>query len=917
MKKEQLLLVVCLVIAALFVWMNTGLYASVGADKTPPGKRVGTESERRVDPLAGIEAVPEGRSLLEMPIREKRGPMPELAAPSHLAPDWVRPLPTPKAGAASWTALAHPIEWAPPAAGAEDGEDADDGEDFDDFDDDGSGVFDKKPKRDMTKVARLIRDDGKEIAIDVVPRGRHKDRPEWALLEDWPNVDVTVIELRPDGGEQGRWDGDASKLAAYTFRPSRNVDNEYHEERIRRGVTDRDSPGLVELAEWSRTELAKRYSVAAVRLAAEALEKAYAVKADPTLAMTLGDTYRQAYSPEAELRIYLRHIENHGRELGLVRAAAATLDRMNLRAPARELWQEAADSGDVKARLGLARNLLATGELDEALAKFRVVQGASSSEAIAGGFAGEATIHIMRGAFEDAVRAATKASSAASTDEDVLSVLGAAQYYAGRHRDAVTTLRKAAALTKPHLSQPRSNLGFALLAGGEIDAAAGEFEACIAQDALNFLDPRIGLGCIAQRRGDVAAAADYFASAATADPKNAWVLLRQATLKLAGGVDAAALEQAKAALALAPESVGALRVAGVASDNLGRPAEALEYLGRALDKDAQNTDLVYEYALALIHAGDVDRAIGFLQEHTQVGTGVGRRDGRLLILLAYAYYLNRSSLDDVVAAITRANRTENLTQEQQEYLKTMQRNIADWDATRIWNDAFERQADERLFNGWEEDDERLGPRVRCDGASALFKGVVRSSDEGRLSTSMHRTGDLHGFVESTVRFKRTSLDTEVVVHIYNGSLSDAPTAPTEDGGRKRRSGRRASAELAFVVDRDGKLWVWTPAGKRGLARLTVLDTEGNHAKYPEGDAWHTVRFVRTDDRKGRYQVLLDDEVVVAKAEADDAEELDEFEVPGLAGKSNQEYTLAIRVDADRGTDVEVRVDEVELERIIK
>ena len=90
MKKEQLLLVVCAVIALLFIWMNLGLYAPVGAGELPEGRDVSTSGNVDFDLRAGVEADPSGRNLFQPVIREKRGELPDLTPPVPLAPSYTR-----------------------------------------------------------------------------------------------------------------------------------------------------------------------------------------------------------------------------------------------------------------------------------------------------------------------------------------------------------------------------------------------------------------------------------------------------------------------------------------------------------------------------------------------------------------------------------------------------------------------------------------------------------------------------------------------------------------------------------------------------------------------------------------------------------------------------------------------------------
>ncbi len=920
MKKEQLLLVACAVIAALFFWMNLGLYEDVNASELATGTDVPTAPPVEYDLSAGLEAPPGGRSLFQPQIREVRGELPELAPPAALDPTWIRPLMDPPAPAAAWSELRTPLTIARPAdtgdeTGNEDGEDGADGEDVD-FDE---NPFETGPERDMTKVARLVRKDGSgEIAVLVEPRGALKDQPEWRILELWPNAEFMVTELNEGGTRRGTWVGDASSLARYSrFVPTRNCENEYHEERIRRAVRDTDRGGLMELAQWCLDTLSKTYGTEAVKKAVTTLEQAYAVKADAAIARQLASAYSAAYDPEGEVRTLLRYLDKESRDVAVMRDAADALDRVGMGGTARGLWEEAAKGGDLGAYLGLGWNKLANGELDAALTEFKRVQSGSDRAQLASAFAGTCDAQIRLGDFKAAVAAAKSAAQYTSTDQDVLARAGAAYYYAGDFTTAESVLRKAAAVAPNHESRARSNLGFVLLAKGDLAGARAAFEQCLADDPLNFVDPHVGLGCVNQREGDPAAANDSFAAALRADTENAWIRMRTATMKQQDGVPKDALMLARETLQRAPGSIEALRTAGVAADDMGDGDTAVEYLGRAVDKAPDSAEVIYEFGRALANADRGSQSVAFLAQATNVTAGPARRDGNCLILYAYALYKNRSGLDSVLDAIQRANRAAQ-SPASGAYLKEMRTKIADWDATRIWTDNFNRQADEKLYNGWIEDDDRLGPAIRGDGTSAIFRGTMRAVADPRQGTSMSRPGDLKGFMEAEVSFRRGS-DTEVVIGISIGALSPPPG--TEDPG-KRRGGRNVGHELALAVDRDSKVWIWatTKTGRGstvGLKRFAVLGADGDQVTYPEGTDWHTCRFARTgpSDKAG-FEVSFDGGLVSAKLEDEGAEPVSAFEISGLAAKSGREYTLSVIVDADRGTDVDVRIDDVTLTRKI-
>ncbi len=919
MKKEQTLLIVCVVIGLLFVWMNTGLYAAVNPSSVKTKDGGDYKKNVAVDVLSGVESPKDGLRSLVQPIRpEERAELPIIPRPGNLAPEWVKPLPHPAPPADTWHGLRESIaEVAAPADNP-----AGNGPPPADPNDPLDNPLDKPPGVDLSMEAQLVKRDGTKLPCVLRPTGAFAGQPIWKLLEAWPNVTFNAEQWNKKGtGPVGTYPVDATEIEATysTIHLRKTCRNEYEEERIRRGVGAGDRNALIDLADWAREDLAKRtgvedafpYGTKAVKLGIGALELAKAIKNDLALVRKLGSFYRSAYNAEGELNTYMAFLNDGNAENPVVhRIVGDALFRAKAFGPAMEHFGKAADSGDIDGHIGMAECLLATGDLEGALARFSKAHGSADRDQLAHAYEGSARTAIVTGDFQGAVVFAQRAKTAREGDAWVLTTLGAAEYLSGNASAAAATFRSANAVAPATESRGRTGLGFALAVQGQLDGAKTQYDTAIATDPLNFFDPLVGLGDFHQRRGNLTQSNDYFETARKRDPSNPWILLRLATAKMRDGVPATALELARELVQTSPGCVDGLRVAGLAASATSRSAgsvaerdkllgEAVRHVERALQKEPANPAIIYEYISVLLDSGRTVDALRVAEKATKVGSGVARRDARVLTMLAYCRFQNQSDIDLVREAIDRANRAE-IDAETKAYLDQVRTAIEDWDSKRIWRDTFNRGGNSKLFGRWKEDDQRLGVKIGVGNeGSAQFGGRPSAGAENRKGTAMTVTNDLKGFIELEARFRINSTDTEIVFSIYRGSLQ----VPGAQGGR-----RGSSSEIALAVDRDDNLLVYSSAsgkkrGKVTLQKIEIKDESGNAVKYPRDGEFHTVRFERTDGPLGKYQVYFDGAPVGG-----------EQEINGLSAQRNQEYTFGIIVDADRGTLVAVDIDEVELTR---
>lgn len=211
------------------------------------------------------------------------------------------------------------------------------------------------------------------------------------------------------------------------------------------------------------------------------------------------------------------------------------------------------------------------------------------------------------------------AGSAAGTSlakADRLIALGRRCEEAGRLGDACEHYRRAVAAA-PASAAAHLNLGIALNALGDANAAARAFEAALAIDGdepyANY-----NLGRLYCARGEGARAEPYLRAALANNPEfpEAQVVLASALETrgdLAGA--AAALETA---LALRPDYAGALRNYGVLLGRLNRWDEAADALRRAIDADPTDADAHYWLGNAWVRLGKPESALEAYRQATEL-----------------------------------------------------------------------------------------------------------------------------------------------------------------------------------------------------------------------------------------------------------------------------------------------------------
>lgn len=927
MKKEQTLLVVAAALAGLVLWQSLDLYASVGASQVPDGDDVEVTETLRADPLAGVDPNPPiGRSFLRQVRPEYRPAREKIAAPPDIGLPWVRPLPWPQLPAFAWNVLRDPMaSVAKPADAAAQPETGAGPEEEEDPEVTAAREAAEEKARDEKSArerndnaAKLIQRDGRQLAVRLTPLGADQGQPVWVILEKWPNVRFLVEELNADGRTvRGKYEIGPAEMERYqTVHLEKTLENEYNEERIRRGVKADDRTSNIEFAAWVRDRLAPKWGVPAVRLALRHLAAAKAIQVDTALIAAIGDTCQEAFDLDEEVRAYLDYLQGaRANEAAIVVRLGDAYVRAGALPAARAEFEKAAKLGDSEGRVRLAIMLLrlaqTDAELDAANAEFEKCQ---ASTVRGRALAGMAAIRLRKGNVAQAVQLAADARAADAGAFEAALLHGAALYYSGRFAEADQAFAAAATLEKaPEKgggTRAKSNRAMALLALDKLPEARDAAQACLDADALNFFDPLLVLGEAQQRWGDLERSNDLFQTALQRHPRHAWILLRLATIRLRDGLPKQALaiiqgsDAVPGLLQLVPDSVDALHVAGLTCAAQDPPdwAGAVKYLRRALDKDPKSLDLLYDLARSLQAAGRSDEAIALLERATDPNTGAANTDARVLALLAHAYFDGGRGTDVVFPTIDRAKRARQSTWTKK-YVEDLYDAVRKWDQTRIWEDTFNYPARGTLGAGWIEA-ENLGVVIQPDGERCVFRGKALPAADRKLYSGISRPEALQAFQEMTAVVKADTMF-EFVVHLYSGDL------PSLDQAGPATPGRRApqnSAELGFGRDRTGRMMLWVFARGGVMFNVPVKNADGSERMWPDDGAFHRITFRRVGElSKGIFEILLDGEVVPTPAPV---------EVGQLSAQFNRDATLGIHVDADQGAQVDFHVDSVQVVRIL-
>ena len=166
--------------------------------------------------------------------------------------------------------------------------------------------------------------------------------------------------------------------------------------------------------------------------------------------------------------------------------------------------------------------------------------------------------------------------------------LGAAQHAAGEREKAVENYRHSIVLDPS--KEAWSNLGYAAYAEGRYEQAREAFEAALRLEP-NYASGHRNVGDVLKRQGDPKGALRHYKRAVSlaqeavrVNPANGLERAKLAVYEAKAGQIDLALAEIGRAVALAPDNVEVLYRMAVVNALAGRPAEAREMLGRALDR---------------------------------------------------------------------------------------------------------------------------------------------------------------------------------------------------------------------------------------------------------------------------------------------------------------------------------------------
>lgn len=905
MKKQQILLLVALILGALVVWGSTGLYASVGA-VSGTGKSRDPKKAHDYDPRADLPTGrPAGRSFLRQHRTEERPPLPEIDPLGALPLEWVIPVPVPGPAPAHWGDLRHEMVTVVRAGGSGESEPADDTaeEEADEGGDDPAVEdIDLGPRRKpfvAADAAKMIFNNGDEWICRLETRGILKGQPVWAILEKWPAVEFTAHRLNSDGSSLGVMtvaQGEPIFESLVTVQLAKSLENEFHERRIRTRVKDSDQNSLVEFARWIMADLTPRYGVPAVELAITEMTKAVALGETQSMVEELGTYHRAAYDFDGELALYQDYLSRHSKDQGSQLLVGRTLHAAGAWGPAIAVLRQASDQGNAAATVAMGESQLAAGQFEAALASFERGRAGAGVGDQARALVGIARIHLWLGNLDEAGRAARSAKTAAPGQWETHNVLGSVLYCQHKYAEAAASFKAAAAIAGDTDTTARCNQGLAVMMSGDLEGAKALFESCLDVDPLNYFAPLVGLGDLHQRWGELTASNDYFDTALQRVPNDAWMLIRRGQTRLRDGLPDKALELGQQALAAATSSTDALRVVGIAAGSLAQPdhATAVAYLDRASGREPANMRLVYDLTWAMIQAGRLADASRLLDEVTLPNVGPGRQDAYLLAQSAYAMFQNR---EDIQLVLQKLNSVLQLARDERvkAWAEAFRTTILRWNQERIWAERFNRPASSGVGGTWKEN-EVPGPKFSQSGNSCIVAGSIeRPGGEERNGAWLRRSVNLQTFINATAEF-RCKEGVDFLFHLFTGNLPS-----TAD-----KSGRPAGYELGVGVNRTGKL-VITRSGERreGWTMTEMADADGNPRMWDHTQS-HTIAIERVDDKKGVFHVYFDGE----RISPDEG-----FEIGPLAQRS-QEVNLGFLVDGDLGTIVDGEILSVTSKRTV-
>lgn len=213
-------------------------------------------------------------------------------------------------------------------------------------------------------------------------------------------------------------------------------------------------------------------------------------------------------------------------------------------------------------------------------------------------------VRLGEGRVDDAIRLIARAVAADGSNAQYLGNLGVAFNTAELHRDALEALRRAVAL-KPDFAEAHTNMGTALRGLRRFDEAADAHRTAIRlkPEQAGF---RFNLGNTLEDAGEWHEAEASYREAIRLRPAHVGAMAGRSRVLLSLRRHDDALDQARLAVAEAPESADARMALGYALQLSGRPAEAAAAFRQTLELDPDKGEARFRLAHQTRHASRQD-----------------------------------------------------------------------------------------------------------------------------------------------------------------------------------------------------------------------------------------------------------------------------------------------------------------------
>lgn len=460
----------------------------------------------------------------------------------------------------------------------------------------------------------------------------------------------------------------------------------------------------------------------------------------------------------------------------------------------------------------------------------------------------------------------------------------------GDHLRALEHFRAVLAIEPDHLWSIQ-DVATELLELGRLDEAEAAAREALARDPA-FAPARFGLGQIARRRGDHAAAVEHFRAAVAADPRHLWALHG-----LGGELrDLDRFDEAETALERAltidprffPARIGLAQVARRRGDH----AAALEQYRAVLEIEPGHLWSLEDAAIEL-------HALGRLEEAEAIHLAVIARDGGF----APAWYglgrtlHRRGDLDGALAAFDRTLGLDPhhlwAVQEQAAVLCDLDRRGEAKDLLRRWIDAHPDVAPARI---------RLAEIERTDAAPAETADPIETASPVALDDDAVAPAEIERIDAEPSEIERIeAAPTEPVVPVETAS----PAAPDDDAVALAEADLRAD-RLDLAV---GRLLDVLAAAPREAAAIDLLGRIAVRLDDPPLALLHFRRAVEIDPDSIRYRLAAARCLVLVGRTDDALADLDRLRRQRPSAPEIDLVTAAILRDCGRPAEARAALDD--------